>query len=426
MKPVEAVIVGAGQRGTDVGGVFALQNPDKLKFIAVAELDDFKRNYFGDKHNIPADKRFKSYEDLLAQLQMAPLCFNFTMDKVHLPSSLAIMDKGYHLFLEKPMAVTPEDCMKIQAKAVKKSLMVHICHPLRYTPVYMMIKGLIKEGKIGKIISFSMTENVAYWHYAHSFVRGNWGVQDKCGPFILTKCCHDMDMAVWLADEKVKNVSSVGNLYFFKEENAPEGAPERCTDGCPVESTCPFNAITTYVEGIHEWPLSVITSDPTPDGRLEALKKGPYGRCVFRTDNDITDHQIVCVEFESGVSLDFVVRANTYHPYRSTRIIGTEGELNSHMEKTNITIDRFQQGIYKAHLQERYNPDLPSGTHGGGDSGAINNFLRCYKEDDFDSIYKSLDIAVEGHLLAFAAEKARVTSSVVKMDEFKESINRTS
>jgi predicted dehydrogenase len=422
MKPVEAVIIGAGHRGRDVAGYFASLNPDKLKFIAVAEPDEYRRNIFGDKHNIPPKKRFKSYEDLLAESRMAPLCFNFTMDKVHFPSSLAVMEKGYHLFLEKPMAVTPEDCMSIQNEAVKRNLMVHICHPLRYTPVYKQIKELLDKDSIGKIISFSMTENVAYWHYAHSFVRGNWGVQDKCGPFILTKCCHDMDIAVWITDEKVRNVSSVGSLSYFREENAPKGAPLKCTDGCPAQTTCPFNAITTYVDGPNEWPFSVVTPDPTPEGRLKALKEGPYGRCVFRTDNDIADHQIVCVEFANGVSLDFTVRANTYHPYRSIRIIGTKGELNSHIEKPEISIDRFQQGIYKAHVRENHYPDIATGSHGGGDFGAINNFLRCYSENDFDSIYKSLDIAVEGHLLAFAAEEARVTSSVVNMENFKKSI----
>jgi predicted dehydrogenase len=304
-------------------------------------------------------------------------------------------------------------------EARKRNLMVQICHPLRYTPFYSKVKELLDAGKIGKIISLSMVENVGYWHFAHSYVRGNWRNFETSGPLILTKCCHDMDIATWLVDEKVRNISSFGTLSFFKEENAPKGSPARCTDGCPVEDTCSFYAPKFYLHKANEWPVDVICVNSTHEARENALKTGPYGRCVFRCDNDVPDHQVVAVEFENDVTLDFMVVANSYNCHRTIRVIGTEGELNGFMEKNEIVVDRFQPGLGESHVSEHFTPEVVIDGHAGGDTGVIQNFLSCYKNEDYDGIFRSLEIAVEGHLLSFASEEARKNKSIVSMQDYK-------
>ncbi len=420
MSAVEAVLLGAGQRGTDSAGGFARRHPDELKFIAVAEPDEGRRARFASQHNIPSERSFSSYEELLNKPQLAPLCFNTTMDPDHLPSSLRALEKGYHLFLEKPMANTADGCLKIARKAGQKNLMVQICHPLRFTPFYLKVKELIQDGAIGEIVSFSMSENVCYWHYAHSFVRGNWRRQETSGPFILTKCCHDMDLAIWFAECHVSKVASFGERSFFTEENAPKGAPERCTDGCPVEKTCPFYAPALYLGDVTEWPVSAISLDSSLEARRHALETGPYGRCVFKCDNTITDHQVVSAVFEDGVTFNFAVRANTFHPYRTVRILGTEGELNGHFEKSEISVMRFAPGFGIGQKPDIYTTTPLDGAHGGGDTGAIRNFLRCFQKNDFSSIQHSLELAVEGHLLAFASEQSRLSGKIVDMNRFKD------
>lgn len=423
MTPTEAILIGAGQRGQEAIGAFALQHPDSLKFIAVAEPNEGRRNQFANAHDIPLENRFENWEAILAQPRMAELCFNTTMDKTHRDSALAALEAGYHLFLEKPMADEPQGCVTIADKARETGRLLQICHPLRFSPFYTKVRELLDEGKIGRILAISMVENVAFWHYAHSYVRGNWRRADESGPTILTKCCHDMDVATWLTNSRVRHVSSHGSLRYFHEGNAPEGAPARCTDGCPVEKTCPFFAPAFYLQAAgRDWPL---TKGPVPRGttaRMEALRTGDYGRCVYRCDNSVVDHQAVIAEFENDVILNFSLYANTTSCYRTIRIIGTEGELNGVAEKREIRISRFSHGFSDEAIHEIHQSPVGGGAHGGGDHGVIANFLRLHGEKDFNTMGKSLDIAVEGHLLAFAAEKARLENRTLSMAEYRKSL----
>lgn len=421
-KPVEAVLVGAGNRGREAVGAYARRNPKELKFIAVAEPHEGRRDVFAEEHGIPVENRFNSWEELMERPQLAPLCFNTTMDQTHRESAKAAMDKGYHLFLEKPMAHTADGCLEIARHARKRERLIQICHPLRYTNFYGRVKELLDQGRIGRLLSISMYENVGNWHFAHSYVRGNWRRIDESGPVILTKCCHDMDIATWMADGHVREVSSFGSLSHFVEANAPEGAPARCTDGCPVEDTCPYYAPAFYLGAGIGWPTSVISVDTSVEARRRALETEQYGRCVYRSDNTAVDHQVLNAEFESGITLDFAVRANTAECFRTIRLIGEAGEINGHFEKNEIMVTRFGQGYSDKATREIFKTLVWDGGHGGGDTGVVKNFLRVYNENDVKGQDHSLDIAVEGHLLSFAAEQARVGREVVRMQDFKEGL----
>ena len=228
-----------------------------------------------------------------------------------------------------------------------------------------------------------------------------------------------MDLATWLADSEVRKVSSFGSLNHFREENAPEGAPERCLDGCPVEKTCPFYAPAQYLSDWTDWPVSVISLDKSIEARRKAIKDGSYGRCVFKCGNSAVDNQMVSAEFENDVTLNFAVYANTSDGFRTIRAIGTEGELNGRLEKSEISVTRFVQGFYKELQTQTYKTEKVGGGHMGGDTGVIRNFLRCYKENDYENIEHSLKIAVEGHLLSFCAEEARVNGQVIEMKQYK-------
>ncbi len=413
MKPVEAVLLGAGQRGRESFGAFAQRHPHLLKFVAVAEPDEGRRRAFAEEHGIPAERQFASWEELLARPQLAALCVNTTMDRTHLPSSLAALEAGYHLLLEKPMAHTPEGCLAIVEAARRRRRIVQICHPMRYSAFYAKAKELLDAGCVGLPCVYLMTENVAYWHFAHSFVRGNWRRHDASGPLILTKTCHDMDLAVWLAGSEPRRVASMGELRFFRPENAPPGAPERCLDGCPAEATCPFYAPTAYLGSLTEWPVSVISLDKSYESRRRALETGPYGRCVFRCDNDVVDHQIVTVEFASGALLNFTVSACTSYCYRSLRVVGGEGELNGHFEREELRVERFIQGFYPRVPTETHRVAAGEGAHGGGDWRVMRNCVRLVREENFAEADRSLAIALDGHLLAFAAEQARRSGTVL-------------
>ncbi len=422
-KPIDAVLVGAGQRGRDAIGIYAQREPGELRFVAVAEPDEDRRKLFAKQHGIPPEMQFRTWEEVMERPQLAPLLFNLTQDRMHRESAVAALEKGYHLFLEKPMAHTPEGCLEIAAAARAHRRMVQICHPLRYTPFYRRVKELISTGKIGRLLSISMYENVGYWHFAHSYVRGNWRRMDESGPVILTKCCHDMDIATWMADDHVREVSSFGRLAHFREENAPEGAPPRCTDGCPVEETCPYYAPAFYLGPGVGWPTSAVSVHHGLEERRRALETGPYGRCVYRSDNDAVDHQVLNAEFEKGTTFNFAVRAHSADCYRTIRAIGEHGEIDGHFEKREVKLTRFGQGYSDKATRELFKTEVWDGGHGGGDTGVVRNFLRAIQEEDYEGLEHSLDLAVEGHLLSFAAEQARVKREVVQMEEFRSAIS---
>ena len=414
--PVDAVLVGAGQRGREAFGAFALRNPDLLRFVAVAEPNAERREHFARQHGIPADRCFASWTELADRGPLAPLAFNTTQDRDHYSSALALLAAGYHLFLEKPMATSPQECLAIREAALRHQRMIQICHPLRFSPFYQRIQELLRSGILGRILSISMAENIGYWHYAHSFVRGNWSRQSTSGPLMLTKCCHDMDIATWLAGAPATSVSSHGSRQFFRRENEPDGAADRCLAGCQAAPTCAYNASAAYLteQPREDWPYSVVSLDPHPEVRLKALLEGPYGRCVFRCDNDVVDQQALVATFPNGQLLDFTVRATSYHLHRTIRIQGTRAELNGHFEKNEIQILPHRQGIDPTPQPLIFHTEPLAGGHGGGDEGAARNFLRCYRENDVTSLRESLDIAVAGHLLAFAAEDARVQGRSVQ------------
>jgi predicted dehydrogenase len=422
MKTLEAVMVGAGHRSRFAFGAFAQRFPEQLKFIAVAEPQDARRERFAAEHGIPPEMCFRSWEELVNRPPLAPLCVNATMDRDHIDSAIALLHAGYHLLLEKPMADSPRGCVEIAQTALELGRFLQISHPLRFTSFYTEVKRLLDSGSIGRMLSISMTENIGYFHFAHSYVRGNWRRIDESGPLILTKCCHDMDIATWLSNSRVSEVSSQGSLVHFRAENKPEGAPKRCLDGCPVEMTCPYFAGALYLKEHADGLAAAISVDLSVESRRRALETGPYGRCVFQCDNDTPDQQSVIAQFANGVLLDFNVHANTPEISRQIRVIGSEGELSGHLERSEITVVRYKPGDGKNLEPKTYRPAPLGGGHMGGDEGVINHFLQVLEANDWDAMRESLEIAVEGHLLSFAADEARCSAKRIHMNAYREAV----
>ena len=311
MKKVTAVLIGAGQRGMDAYGSYATRHPDELQFVAVAEPDSERREKFCSIHGIEKGKSFCSWEDLLQEPKMADALLVCTQDRMHYEPVIKALEKGYHVLCEKPLSPVPEECIMMSETARKRGKVLSVCHVLRYTPFFSKIKELLDKGCIGRLISIQHNENVGYWHYAHSFVRGNWRNSEDSSPMILAKSCHDMDIMLWLAGADCRSISSYGSLTHFKSENAPEGAPYRCMDGCPVQNECPYYAPRLYLTENTSWPTSVISADTGIEARTKALREGPYGRCVYRCDNNVVDHQVVAIEFKNDVTAVFTMSAFT-------------------------------------------------------------------------------------------------------------------
>lgn len=412
MSKLTAIVIGSGDRGSNAYAPFALKNPNKLEIVGVAEPLDDRRENFKKKFNLKEGQCFKNYEEILKEDKLADIAIICTQDKMHFEPTIKALKKGYDVLLEKPMSPDAKECIEMSNVAEQEGRILSICHVLRYTPFFQKLKSILDSAKIGDIVSIQHNENVGYYHQAHSFVRGNWRNSDETAPMILAKSCHDMDILLYLIGKRALRVSSFGSLKHFNSSNAPEGAPKRCLDGCPKEDTCPFFAPKYYLTDNIGWPTSTITTDLSYEGRLKALKEGPYGRCVYHCDNNVVDHQVVNIEFEDGITAAFTMCAFTHDVGRTLKIMGTKGEIMGHMNLRELIIHNFMDNSI-----EKITLPAPVSGHGGGDFGLIKDFIELVAGLKAQGL-TSAKTSVESHLIALAAEKSRTTHKIVDIAEF--------
>lgn len=422
MKPISVIIIGAGNRGSRYAECIT-DHPGKYNVVGVADPSKAHRDYVAKLHSIPREACFESWEEILAQPKMADVAIIATVDNMHYHPALQAIEKGYNLLLEKPVAQTAQECMDIANAARKKGVCVLVCHVLRYTPFYGKLKELIMDGTVGQVISIDQVEAVGHLHYSHSFVRGNWHVEEDSTPMLLAKCCHDLDIIQWLMDKKCTRVHSFGSLTHFTPENAPEGAPQRCVDGnCPAAETCPYNCIKHYYDLKTNRRRMIITNgiskdfQPTDEEVMKALQVTNYGTCAYRSNNNMVDHQVVSMEFEDGATATLTMNAFNKGG-RYTRIYGTKGEIYAFMADQEIKIftfdDRQSWTVSVPKVDESIN-----GGHGGGDQGIIRE-LHEYLSGAYTGFRAAdIHISVSNHMIGFAAEQARHTGTVVTIDEF--------
>jgi len=410
--PVTFAICGCGSRGLEAYAPFQELHPERMRIAAGADSRPERLAMLRERYGLAEDRCFASDEELLAQPRLADAMIIATQDRQHVPMALKALEKGYHLLVEKPISPSLEECRQLQEKAHEAQRAVVVCHVLRYTTFYSNLEKILRRGDIGKIETIDAIENVGYWHYAHSFVRGNWRRSDETSPMILAKSCHDMDILRWLVGEKCVRVQSFGALDYFHSGSAPEGAANRCLDGCACKDGCPYDAEKIYVTSSRTgcrrknvgWPCTVVASDPTEENIYAALRSGPYGRCVFHCDNDVVDHQTVNLEFENNIHATFTMTAFTEQTYRTIRITGTKGEIEGDINSRKLVLRRFGQPEEIIDLSGSAN-NLAG--HGGGDGGLMDHMYELISSGGTQGL-TSVDASVESHVMALAAEASRV------------------
>ncbi len=417
MKKLKVILIGAGNRGGTYTDVMAAM-PEQFEVVAVAEPRDSRRERIQEIHKLPDDMCFTDYKPLLALGKIADIALIATMDRDHFEPAMMAIDLGYDLLLEKPITPTPEECIALTENAEKHGVKVVICTVLRYTPLFIKLKEIIDSGRIGKVMSINHEECVEFVHQSHSFVRGNWGNSERSSVMLLQKSCHDIDILQWLLGKKCKKVQSFGALTYFTEENAPEGAPERCIEGCPVGDTCIYNSVKLYLENDSNWFRSAATKlvKSTDEDVKKSLMESNYGKCVFHCDNDVVDHQTVNMLFEDDITVTFTMNAfNTGGRY--INIYGTKGEIRAAL-KGDTPIRVYD-------IVSKETEEIPSsgtdgivGGHGGGDSGIIVTLYKYMTGDYTGNSVPTIQESCYNHLVTFAADHARKAGTVVDVEEY--------
>ena len=421
MGVTTVVIAGAGSRGRLTYAPYSKQFPGEMKLVAAAEKIPERLREIRQDYGLSEEQCFSTVEEMFAQPKMADMAFICTQDADHVRHACLALEKGYDLLLEKPVAGDVDACRKLLEKAEELGRSVTVCHVLRYAPFYQKLKSILEEGVLGQIISIQASENVGYWHQAHSFVRGNWRNSGETSPMILQKCCHDMDLLVWLTDSRCKRISSMGSRSHFREENAPEGAPRYCMEGCPVKEQCPYDAekiyITDEVTGYDAkgagWLQNAVMVQPTREGLLETLRTSPYGRCVYRCDNDVVDNQSRTLEMENGVTVGFHMCGLNRNNYRAIHIMGTKGDITGNLEEELLVLHQFGGKEETLRIDAR---ETASG-HSGGDFGMLHDMFEARSQGR--ATLTSLRQSLESHYMALAAEQSRLSGgAMIDLREF--------
>ncbi|PIU68051.1 MAG: hypothetical protein COS84_02080 [Armatimonadetes bacterium CG07_land_8_20_14_0_80_40_9] len=436
--PVTLALLGAGTRGEFDLGYFMEKLRKKIRYTAVAETNPLRRETFVKRFKIPEKNVFKDWRDLVDKPDVADAVLNCLPSSIHYESTISALNNGYHVLLEKPMAHNPKECIKLVKEAKKYDRILAVCLENRYNKIYQETQKILNSGAIGHLYNIICAENIGLsFHFANSYVRGI----HRSDSFMMAKGIHDLDLFVWFTQALPKKTSSFGELSYFKKENAPEGAPERCADGCPHSKNCKFNALRLYYEpGQPQIPISlilksqtlrsfidyftnprfrtlasVIVSDIKKPNILKALKEGSYGKCVFHSNNSAIDHQITNITFENDITCTFALNSFSLVWERKLDLHGVEGEIYTKDFTGELEVRKYNPASVKKQ-KIRY-----SGLHhGGGDEFMLLDFARAVKSGTDEGLMIKAENCLEAHLLGFAAEESRLIGKIIDFSEFKQ------
>ncbi|KAL8719091.1 MAG: hypothetical protein Q9225_003850 [Loekoesia sp. 1 TL-2023] len=439
------LIIGAGARGNAYAR--AVSESTNACVYAVADPIQQKREALGRKYiwkgNDPIAgqvfddwRNFLDYEQLRRQIKdeggsVGPGVdgvFICTLDEMHAEIIIGLSSLNLHVMSEKPLATSLKDCLDIYKvlqpphEASPKALF-SIGHVLHYSPHNMLLrKLLLEDGVIGEILSIEHTEPVGWWHFAHSYVRRS----RKPGPAGNATNC----FSCAVEGECIYSAKKTYEERFLKSGNA----------GWPVHIIDPEIEDLVGTKGM-QWATERLRSRLTEDyndstPRDEVERRPWFGRCVYESDNDVCDDQIVTMSWdddplprEKPLSMGEQLRGRgartaVFHMIAQTekqcerrgRVYGSGGEIE--YDGKEVRVYDFATSKAEVHY-----PRQPGGGHGGGDDGLTRHFVNAIEAVMQDTmpiqdaqmlhIGCTLDEVIRSHAMVFAAEDARRKKSVI-------------
>ena len=403
-------VIGLGNRGTEYMGFLKAFHSKKVELYALCDIRQQALDDISPKFSIPKERLFISPDDFFSKGIISDALIISTQDASHYEITKKAILTGYkYILLEKPVSGVKGEYTELRDLAKENGVILIICHVLRYSNYYSKIKEIISSGKIGDIVTINHTENVGYFHFAHSFVRGNWHDEFASTPSILAKCCHDIDLIAWFMDSPCESVSSVGSLKYFNKENAPEGATPYCMGGCKAKKNCPYDAEALYITDPFYKAKFIKYMGRTLTGKAKnskadiknAIRSGDYGRCVFMCDNNVCDNQFVTMKFKNGASAVLNMNGFSNKMFRESHIIGTKGELYGSGTK-------LKMHIFGGRTTNVNTGALKVSGHVEGDMRIVSGFVKlvCGETTDLTDI-TTIDATMISHNIALAAEESR-------------------
>ena len=378
-KELHIGLIGAGNRA----GKYLSCLPHSVQVKAVVDPDALRRERL--LNSCPEAKGYAHMADIPASEHLDAVIVA-APDRLHVPIGKEAARRGWNILMEKPVAQSLAEYRELMAATA--GVTVGVCLEMRLHPYYRRVKELIP--RLGRILSVHHTEKIGADRMGHTFVRGLWASHKTAGPIFLSKCCHDTDFLLWALSGMPVEVHSTGALQRFKAACAPKASTERCLT-CLLKD-CPYNAVRLYRER-QAW-----TDGFTPaEGQTVAqeierqLREGPFGRCVYRCDNDVNDYQEVDVTLEGGTRLHICLDGLSLEEGRITRIEGTEGTLLAqdwHIYLNNILLEDY------THL-------ALAPLHAGADQALVEDFFHALRTGK--APVATLEDALPAHEICFRA-----------------------
>lgn len=331
-KTIRIGVIGCGQRVQHVlHNLSKVPERDQLKVVALYDphpkaAESLKSEVAPQANICTSDSELISRSDVDWVMISSWNCH-------HANQAVAALEAGKHVFCEKPLATTIEDCVRLKN--------AHNAHPdrifffglvLRYTTFYQKVKEVIDSGDLGDIISFEFNETLSFNH--GGYIHGNWRrYREYAGTHLLEKCCHDFDIANWLIGSvPVKAASFGGKDFFLPKSKHLADALGTNSNGQPAYQT---------------W-------------------KDPHRVDPFSEGATVVDNQVAILQYANGARATFHTNCNTGLPERRFYIAGTKGTLRADVCTGTIQLARIS---FTEAPQTILSPgDLKAGDgHYGGD-----------------------------------------------------------
>lgn len=293
----------------------------------------------------------------------------------HARQAIRALNAGKHVFCEKPLATTLEDCLMIRDAVNRSGKLFSLGLVLRYSKHYAKMDEFLRDGSLGKVISLEFNETLAFNHGGYIF--GNWRrLTSNAGTHMLEKCCHDLDLANWLLRSVPLRVASFGGRDYFRPENADR--------------------------------IAEIGPDAMGRKAYQTFED-PERVSPFDGEADIFDNQVAIFHYANGVRASFHTNSHSAIPERRMVFLGTHGTLRADLLTGELEVRRIGWDDHRIKLDTSSRDG-----HGGGDEIMIQALRETmlHHKAPLASVTEGLCSAVP----AFGLDHAAETNQVVELD----------
>lgn len=389
-------VIGAGARGETFARELYRGTP-RAELAAICDIDADRLEKFCDYCELTNARRFTDPDAFLADPDMDAVVVT-TPEFTHAQVACAALAAGKHVYLEKPIAHTLDDCRRIVEAHRQSDRTVFVGFNLRASPTRIKLKQIVTEGVLGQIVHVEGIEHLSQAHGA-AFMRRFHRHSRNSGGLLNHKCSHDLDILLWLVghEHRVTKIASFGGTNVF----TPDRKPADYCHQCPTEvyTRCPYKAGPGFVFPVRGDAPIYHRDNQTYGGDL----------CVYNDDKDIVDNQTVILEWEHGVRGSFSLQMFGHKGVRCTRVWGEKGyaELDESSGSMVRVVDADTGDVTEHKFQPR------SGGHGGSDPRMLERFIHAIENGGASD--SGVEAGVAASVVAINADESRLSGQVVDL-----------